>query len=150
MGIRSIISVLIPVWAFCCTCAPLEQAVLSNAPRVGIPEGTPDNGFLLPMFDTEVHSRAEEIRFNREGFLYGPSLLGNASVFPTGALGEAMVKRDKQLWFRDVGYVTEKVNNHEWPKAARALAEVCLSYELQLQEIDMDVPGWGPPESFEL
>ncbi|KAH8722840.1 putative lipoxygenase [Phaeosphaeriaceae sp. PMI808] len=78
--------------------------------------------FVLPDFDLQPTVREEEIRTNRIGYQYGPPLLGNTSFFPTGPLGDAMVLRDKQLWFRDVQYVTDKVNKIEIPQAARALS----------------------------
>ena len=144
----SFLSVLLNVLV-CCTCAPLDQIVVSNSPEVGIPEGITGDGFVLPVFDTRISDRVQEIRTNREGFLYGPPLLGNTSVFPIGILGQAMVKRDKQLWFRDVAYVTEKVNEHELPKAARTLAMVCRILKLTSTRLTY-YPGRGSPESLKL
>ena len=81
--------------------------------------------FVLPFSDSFWADRFLEIRRNREGYQYGPPLLGNTSFFPTGILGEARVRNDKQLWFRDVQYITEKVNK-ELPLAGQALATVSL------------------------
>lgn len=91
----------------------------------------PDDGdhlYTLPMFDIRPWERVSEVRLAREGYLYGPPLLGNTSLFPTGVLGDAMVARDKAAWFRDVEYVTNNVYP-EWDKAATALAKVCLLKE---------------------
>ena len=100
----------------------LYQQVLQDqnprAPEAGL------DGFSLPVFDPHAEDREFEIAANREGYQYGPPLLGNTSFFPAGVLGERMVLRDKQLWFEDVAYVTEKVNKVEIPSAARALANV--------------------------
>lgn len=85
----------------------------------------PDDGdhlYTLPMFDIRPWERVSEVRLAREGYLYGPPLLGNTSFFPTGVLGDAMVARDKAAWFRDVEYVTNNVYP-EWDKAATALAK---------------------------
>jgi hypothetical protein len=88
----------------------------------------PDDGdhlYTLPMFDIKPWERVYEVRLAREGYLYGPPLLGNTSFFPTGVLGDTMVARDKAAWFRDVEYVSNNVYP-EWNKAATALAKVCL------------------------
>ena len=82
--------------------------------------------YVLPLFDSSWSDRFKEIWTNREGYQYGPPLLGNTSFFPTGVLGDAMVLRDKELWMRDVQYVTEHVNNEELPQAGQALAAVGL------------------------
>ena len=112
-----------------CLCwSPDEQHVLApNAPRA------PDDGqgFVLPVFDINWSERYKEIHSNREGYLYGSPLLGNTSYFPTGILGDAMVQRDKQLWFRDVQYVTDNVNNRELPQAVQALAMVSMLTRLK-------------------
>jgi hypothetical protein len=84
------------------------------------------NKYVLPVFDTNYMARAQEIINNREGYQYSAPLLGNTSYFAGGILGEAMVQRDKQLWFRDVQYISDNVNNIEWPQATKALAEVRL------------------------
>jgi len=113
-----------------------------------IPEGI-SYGFVLPEFDINQAGRVEEIRTNREGFQYGPPLLGNTSFFPTGVLGDAMVARDKELWFRDVAYVTESVYR-EWPAAAQALAEVrkpCKT--LKYLELMVRI-GWWSTEPVQL
>lgn len=81
--------------------------------------------YVLPIFDNNAPERFEEIRLNRQGFLYGAPLLGNTSFFPTGVLGDAMVEKDKNLWFQDVQHINEMVSV-ELPKAARTLIEVSL------------------------
>ena len=107
-----------------CNASPLfEQFTLTQErfPFAGEAER-----YVLPLFDTFWSDRFKEIWTNREGYQYGPPLLGNTSYFPTGTLGDAMVLRDKELWMRDVQYVTENVNNKELPKASQALAAVGL------------------------
>ena len=107
-----------------CNASPLfEQYTLTQErfPFAGKAER-----YVLPLFDSFWSDRFKEIWTNREGYQYGPPLLGNTSYFPTGALGDAMVLRDKELWMRDVKYVTENVNNKELPKASQALAAVGL------------------------
>lgn len=120
--VQAIFSLL--AWEYCAALPINQQRVLSpdldDVPRVSHGKET----YVLPIFDTNSLERFEEIQVNRKGYQYGPPLLGNTSFFPTGVLGDAMVQRDKQLWFRDVQYTTDHVNNIELPQAARALAEV--------------------------
>jgi hypothetical protein len=87
--------------------------------------GDDDHQYTLPMSDVKPWERVYEIRLAREGYLYGPPLLGNTSLFPTGVLGDAVVARDRAEWFRDVEYVTNNVYP-ELDKAATALAKVRL------------------------
>ncbi|KAB8252123.1 lipoxygenase [Aspergillus flavus] len=94
-----------------------NQAVLR--PSLALP-GDNSHRYSLPMFDLQPWERVDEIRLARKGYLYGSPLLGNTSFFPTGALGDAMVARDRAQWFRDVGYVTSNVY-HELDQAAAAL-----------------------------
>ena len=79
--------------------------------------------FVLPFSESSWADRFLETRRNRDGYQYGPPLLGNTSFFPTGILGEARVRNDKQLWFQDVQFIIENVNK-EWSLASQALATV--------------------------
>ncbi|MCJ1405413.1 hypothetical protein MMC11_008641 [Xylographa trunciseda] len=65
--------------------------------------------YVLPIFDPRPSDRADEIKRNREGYLYGASLLGNTSYFPTGVLGDPMVKQHVDLWYTDAAWVSQKV-----------------------------------------
>ena len=83
-----------------------EQQYLSSQ------QGDSEDGrrkYVLPIFDATPLERADQIKRNREGYLYGTSLLGNTSFFPTGLLGDAMVKRDVDLWYEDAAWVSENV-----------------------------------------
>lgn len=57
--------------------------------------------YSLPMFDSDPAARAAEIASDREGYVYGPSLLGNSSFFLYGTKGTQLVQRDVGLWTRD-------------------------------------------------
>lgn len=81
--------------------------------------------FLLPIHDPEPSSRALEISQKRLGYLYGPSLLGNSSYFPTGILGDAMVQQHQHDWYADSFWLVNTVNE-EMPKAATALEAVSV------------------------
>ena len=104
--------------------------------------------FVLPFSDTSWADRFLEIRRNRGGYQYGPPLLGNTSFFLTGILGEARVRNDKQLWFRDVQYITENVNK-ELPLAGQALATVSLEQDAPALSVSSDVIVWWFTKSFE-
>ncbi|KAH7346897.1 putative arachidonate 5-lipoxygenase [Rhexocercosporidium sp. MPI-PUGE-AT-0058] len=58
----------------------------------------------LPQF-SNITARLEAISIKRQGWLYGPSLLGNASFFPTGSLGIARMQSDMGLFALDSAYV---------------------------------------------
>lgn len=107
----------------CCASPISLQTLLSpGAPRVSPSR----KKYVLPVFDDDYKGRLQEIVNNREGYQYSAPLLGNTSYFAGGLLGEAMVQRDKQLWFRDVQDISHSVNNIELPQAAGALAKVFL------------------------
>ncbi len=93
---------------------------------MGLPpaDSNPDADlWSLPVFDAKPWMRVNETRLAREGYVYGPPLLGNTSYFPTGVLWDAMVARHKAEWFRDVEYTTKNVYP-EWENAAAALQKV--------------------------
>ncbi len=83
--------------------------------------------YVLPVFDATPSERADQIKRNREGFLYGASLLGNTSYFPTGMLGDAMVKRDVDLWYKDAAWVSENVARESQLCAAAVTIVRCFS-----------------------
>jgi hypothetical protein len=57
----------------------------------------------LPKDDCDPATRAAAIETKREGFLYGPSLIGDASFFPAGPLGNATVNADLVPFLADQG-----------------------------------------------
>jgi hypothetical protein len=48
--------------------------------------------YTLPANDTESDARAEAIQVKRDTFIYGPSVAGNTSFWPTGSLGDSTVQ----------------------------------------------------------
>jgi len=64
---------------------------------------------ILPMYDNEPEKRRKEIEEKRKGFLYGKSLLGNSSYFPTGTLGDAMVQTQQRQWYAEADPLTQAV-----------------------------------------
>ncbi len=59
----------------------------------------------LPQFSNST-ARADAIAIKRQGWLYGPSLLGDASFFPTGALGGSRITSDIVQFRVDSAYIT--------------------------------------------
>ena len=92
--------------------------------------------YILPVFDATPSERADQIKRNREGYLYGASLLGNTSHFPTGLLGDAMVNRDVDLWFEDAAWVSENVaRESQLAEAAVTMVRCRLVLKSNLQLI---------------
>jgi len=52
----------------------------------------------IPQIDSDPRARAAGVATRRAGFLYGPSLIGEASFFLNGTLGEERVLQDLALW----------------------------------------------------
>jgi len=93
--------------------------------RLGPEKALDDGGFkmVLPIFDDEPFQRRREIERKQLGYLYGPSLLGNTSWFPTGSLGGAMVQEHEGLWWTDAEWLKNAVRK-DAESAASALGRV--------------------------
>lgn len=57
--------------------------------------------YSVPVCSGNGTQRNGAIVAKQAGYLYGPSLMGNTSYFPTGSLGDAMVQRDVAQWDLD-------------------------------------------------
>ena len=79
--------------------------------------------YVIPVFDPKPSDRADEIKRNRKGYLYGASLIGNTSYFPTGDLGDPMVKEHLDLWYKDAAWVSQKVVD-EYQSVAATISSV--------------------------
>ncbi|RFU77717.1 manganese lipoxygenase [Trichoderma arundinaceum] len=55
----------------------------------------------LPQNDRDRKARAAEVAARNVGFVYGPSLIGEAAPFPNGTLGNALTQSDMDLWSVD-------------------------------------------------
>lgn len=97
-----------------CTAIPLLQHGAGSASgktlqqnRLGQDHPEEQQGkFTLPIEDHSPSMRILEIDKKRQGYLYGPSLLGNTSWFPTGTLGKAMVQQHMDQWLQDASWLT--------------------------------------------
>lgn len=74
--------------------------------------------FTLPTEDNSPSMRVLEIQQKRHGYLYGPSLLGNTSYFPSGVSGQAMVQQHMDEWLQDASWLTNVVEEEENAAAA--------------------------------
>ncbi|KOS18557.1 Linoleate 9/13-lipoxygenase [Escovopsis weberi] len=55
----------------------------------------------LPQNDPNTSARQAEIAARAKGFVYGPSLIGEAAPFPNGTLGNQLSQGDMDLWAID-------------------------------------------------
>lgn len=79
--------------------------------------------YSIPTCPQNGTARQQAIAVKRTGYLYGPSLMGNTSYFPSGSLGDAMVERDIAQW--TVDYTTmQKLATEDAEGALQALAQV--------------------------
>lgn len=78
----------------------------------------------LPQF-SDITARLEAISIKRQGWLYGPSLLGNASFFPTGSLGTARMQADMGSFSLDSAYVAPRAQA-DLLAVQQAVADVSL------------------------
>lgn len=79
--------------------------------------------FSLPMGHADVSGRANAITDKRERFLYGPSICGNVSYWPTGLLGNSTTENDLARFIVDSQYSQAAVDLDE--TVAAALIAVC-------------------------
>ena len=55
----------------------------------------------LPQNDADQSGRAAAVEIRNQGYIYGPSLIGEAAPFPNGTLGNARAQADMDLWTLD-------------------------------------------------
>lgn len=71
--------------------------------------------YILPQADPNPSQRAAEVAAEKAGYLYGSSLLGNASFFPAGDLGQKRVAADVALFVKNASYITESIEKEVGP-----------------------------------
>lgn len=94
-------------------------------PSSWLPEfflGKDRSKFTISAEDKYSSLRALEIERKRQGYLYGPSLLGNTSYFPTGIMGDSMVQQHIDEWLQDASWMNSVVEE-EAKSAAGALSK---------------------------
>ncbi|OAA52979.1 Lipoxygenase [Cordyceps fumosorosea ARSEF 2679] len=60
-----------------------------------------DAAVCIPQRDSNPHRQAAGVSQRNSGFVYGPSLIGEAAPFPNGTMGNARSKGDYDLWSVD-------------------------------------------------
>lgn len=63
----------------------------------------------IPQLDPNPIARAAAVSARRDGFIYGPSLTGEAAPFPNGTLGNARTKADYDTWSKDRDIIDELI-----------------------------------------
>lgn len=107
------------------------QARPNYSSKYGSLEALAQGQYTIPLFDPNPSERAQEIKRNRAGYLYGPPLIGKSSFSLTGTLGDKKVADDLALWKVDAAPIGEAVAK-EAPLAAGAVAAVSSDSILEL------------------
>lgn len=87
----------------------------------------------LPQSDAKPKERAASVAAQFQGFIYGPSLIGQASFFPNGTLGNARVNDDMALWQLDRTQI-KKAMGADVAAATKAIQTVNFRSEMLLND----------------
>lgn len=68
------------------------------------------NQATVPQHDSNPKSRAAGVAARDAGFIYGPSLIGEAAPFPNGTLGNARSKADYDTWSIDRQEIDKRIS----------------------------------------
>ncbi|KAK5990493.1 Manganese 11R/13S-lipoxygenase [Cladobotryum mycophilum] len=71
-------------------------SLVSAAPQLSARQDA--SAASLPQNDPNPAARKAEVAKRNAGFIYGPSLIGEAAPFPNGTLGNALSQHDMDLW----------------------------------------------------
>jgi hypothetical protein len=82
------------------TAAPRKGAVKATT-RKGVVPGKKAGTATIPQSDPDPKARAAAVAERAAGFIYGPSLIGEAAFFPNGTLGNKRTQDDMDLWAKD-------------------------------------------------
>ncbi|KAL7931807.1 lipoxygenase [Trichoderma chlorosporum] len=63
----------------------------------------------IPQLDPNPQARAAAVSARRSGFIYGPSLTGEAAPFPNGTLGNARTQADYNTWSVDRAIIDDLI-----------------------------------------
>jgi hypothetical protein len=89
----------------------------------------------LPQNDPHPHERAAAVSAKDEGYVYGPSLIGEAAPFPNGTLGNARQKADMATWAVDRKEIDARIAM-DVKSVETAIVAVSLLSLLRLKHID--------------
>ncbi|KAK5629358.1 hypothetical protein RRF57_005073 [Xylaria bambusicola] len=79
-----------------CAGIAVEAAAIRGGSHISRPA---EDRYTLPSLSVDVSARAEALRVKREGWQYGPSIAGNTSFYPIGALADVATKADTNALF---------------------------------------------------
>lgn len=82
--------------------------------------------YALPQFDHDPVQRRTEVILNHAGFLYGPSLIGNLSFFPTGTLGKQRVTADIALFMQDAAFTNQSIEDERGAVVQKVKQVICI------------------------
>ena len=97
---------------------------VSNSSTWTQPSNGTTESYVLPMTDPEPTNRQQQLAENKDGYVYGPSLLGNLSFFPTGSLGDALVQAELEL-FSPEEEIFKSIIELEAQEVINTLSQVC-------------------------
>lgn len=69
-----------------------------------------DGTAKITQLDPDPATRAQDVAAQRAGFLYAPSLMGDASFHLGGSLGDARIQSDLEMWMVDRNIVNASLN----------------------------------------
>ena len=94
------------------TCLVLSTLSIATANAIPQPARltSRDEAATITQLDSDPISRAAEVEANRAGYLYAPSLMGDASFHLGGSLGEARKQTDLDSWMIDRNIVNASLN----------------------------------------
>lgn len=110
-------AVAIPLDGSSSTASPSTNVI--STPTLGSSFPVPTK-YTIPSEDEDVLPRQEEIKLKQEQIIYGPSLIGETSFFPSGTLGSAISLRDQSQWAKDA----EPLVQTAFAEAEAALADI--------------------------
>ncbi|KAL9586053.1 MAG: hypothetical protein Q9212_001143 [Teloschistes hypoglaucus] len=134
---------------FCALGALAVAHALPGYSRANLPNAS----YALPQSDPNPAQRAAEIATERAGYLYGPSLIGNNSFFPTGTLGSQRVAADIAVFTANASYITKSIEEESGPVEQVVTAaggfKSLSSYELLYKDQwKLSNPGGVAPGAF--
>ena len=105
--------------------APTVGRRQDSATPASASASTSNPSYYIPQNDPNISQRNSQISANRQGYLYGPPLIGDTSFFPSGNLGGALVQSDIGLFRQDAKTIQE-ASESEANSSAIATAMVNL------------------------
>ena len=68
-----------------------------------------NSSICIPQLDSNAAARSAAVSARDLGFVYGPSLIGQAGPFPNGTLGNARQAADYAAWAVDRAFIDQAI-----------------------------------------